>query len=139
MNDPDQSRGVTVDEESVATLVSRASQQLGDLVRQEIRLAQAELAQTGKRLAVAGGMFSGAALAGALAGLALMAAAIAGLAVVVPVWAAALIVAGILVAVAGVLAWAGAGSARRAIPLIPELAVQSVRADVAEIKEGLRK
>ena len=52
-----------------------------------------------------------------------------------PVWAAALIVTGVLFVIAAVLAATGRGQLRRAAPPTPEQALGSVRADVEEIKE----
>lgn len=48
--------------QSVGQLVKQASEQLSDLVRQEMRLAQAELAAKGKRAGTGGGMLGAAAL-----------------------------------------------------------------------------
>ncbi|MFH8568652.1 phage holin family protein [Streptomyces sp. NPDC017993] len=124
---------------SVGELVQQASEQLSTLVRQEMRLAQAELTQKGKRAGIGGGMLGGAGVVGFVALQALAAAAIAGLALVVPLWGAALIVAGALLVVAGVLALAGKKEVRRAVPPTPEQAMSSVKADVEEIKGRARR
>jgi hypothetical protein len=123
----------------VGQLVKQASEQLSDLVRQEMRLAQAELAAKGKRAGIGGGMFGAAALFALIALGALAAAAIAALSFVLPVWAAALIVAGGLLAVAGILALAGKKEVGRAMPPTPEQAIGSVKADVDEIKERVHR
>src|SRR3954471_11427897 len=94
-------------EEPVGELVQRASQQLTELVRGELRLAQAEMKEKGKRYAKGGGLFGGAGLFGFLMLEALVATAIAALAVPLPVWAAALIVTAVLGVIAGVLALTG--------------------------------
>ena len=47
---------------SVGTLVKQGTEQLSDLVRQEMKLAQAELAQKGKRAGIGGGLFGAAGL-----------------------------------------------------------------------------
>jgi hypothetical protein len=121
--------------QSVGELVKQASEQLSELVRDELRLAQAELAAKGKRARIGGGMFGVAAVFGLIALGALAAAAIAALSLVLPVWAAALIVAGGLLAAAGILALAGKKEMGRAMPPTPEQAIGSVKADVHEIKE----
>ncbi len=121
--------------EPVGELVQRASQQLSQLVRDEMRLAQAEMAQKGKRFGKGGGLFGGAGLVGVLALQALVATAIAALALVLDVWAAALIVTAVLAGVAALLAALGKQQIRRAAPPVPEQTVDSVKADVAEIKE----
>lgn len=120
---------------SVGTLVSQASQQLSQLVRDEMRLAQAEMTQKGKRLGLGGGLFGGAAGVGYLALAALVAAAIAGLATALPVWASALIVGVVLAAVAAGLALKGKKEIALATPPKPERAIDDVKADMAEIKE----
>lgn len=121
--------------ESVGVLVSRASEQVSELVRDEMRLARTELGQKGKRFGAGGGLLGGAALVGVLVAQAAVAAGIAALSLVLPVWAAALIVAVVLAAIAAVLAAAGKKQIARAVPPVPEQTVDSVKADVAEIKE----
>jgi len=124
---------------SVAELVRQASEQLSDVVRSEMRLAQAEMKEKGKRAGFGGGMFGGAAVLGLIALWALAFAAIAGLAVVLPVWASALIVAGGLLVIAGVMALAGKQQLGSATPAKPERTIDSVKADVEAIKEGAHR
>ncbi|HET6859389.1 MAG TPA: phage holin family protein [Streptomyces sp.] len=121
-------------EPSAAELVKRASEQLAELVREELRLARTEMKEKGKRAGLGGGLYGGAGLTGFLALQALVATAIAALAVVLPVWAGGLIVTGVLAAVAGILALLGRRETRRAAPLAPEEAVASVRTDIEELK-----
>ncbi|MEW2547958.1 phage holin family protein [Streptomyces sp. NPDC047002] len=122
-------------QDSVSELVQRASRELSELVRDEMRLAQAEMAQKGKRFGKGGGLFGGAGLVGVLALQALTAAAIAALALVLDVWAAALIVTGVLAATAALMAALGRREIGRATPPKPEQTMDSVKADVAEIRE----
>lgn len=76
----------------VGELVTRLAEQILQLVRNELRLAQAELKQKGKRIGFGAGLTGAAGLI-SLYGLgALVTAVIAALALVLPVWAAALIV-----------------------------------------------
>ncbi|MFD3872670.1 phage holin family protein [Streptomyces sp. NPDC058623] len=120
---------------SVSVLVSRASQQISELVREEMRLARAEMTEKGKRFGTGGGLFGGAGLLGILAAQALVAAGIAALALVMPWWLSALIVAVVLAATAAVLGLAGKKQIARAVPAAPEQTIDSVKADVAVIKE----
>lgn len=129
----------SLSQEPVGELVQRASQQLTELVRGEIRLAQAEMKEKGKRYGKGGGLFGGAGLTGFLALEALVAAAIAGLAVALPVWASALIVTGVLAVIAAVMALTGKKQVGRAAPPTPEQAIENVKADVAEIKESAHR
>ncbi|GAA2070216.1 hypothetical protein GCM10009801_20790 [Streptomyces albiaxialis] len=120
---------------SVGELVRRASEQLGELVRAEMRLARAEMAHKGRRYGRGGGLFGAAGVAGFLALQALVASAIAGLALALSVWAAGLIVTGVLLAVAAVMAAVGRKEVREAAPPTPEQAVENVKTDVSELKE----
>ncbi|OIJ68318.1 phage holin family protein [Streptomyces mangrovisoli] len=139
MNSPDTRRGQSSSQEPVGELVQRASQQLAELVRGEIRLAQAEMKQKGRLYGKGGGLFGGAGLVGFLTLQALVAAAIAALAVPLPVWAAALIVTAVLGAITAVLALAGKKEVGRAAPPAPERTIDSVKADVATIKESAQR
>ncbi|MET9125461.1 phage holin family protein [Streptomyces sp. NPDC004528] len=120
-------------------LVHRASQQLTELVRGELRLAQAEMKEKGRHYGKSGGLFGGAGIVGFLMLQALVAAAIAALAVPLPVWAAALIVAGVLGVIATVLALTGKKQVGRAAPPVPEQTIDNVKADVAEIKRSAHR
>ncbi|CAL9328887.1 hypothetical protein SUDANB120_00030 [Streptomyces sp. enrichment culture] len=130
-------RGSTDD--SVGDLVSRASQQISELVREEMQLARAEMTQKGKRFGVGGGLFGGAGLVGFLAAQALAGAVIAALALLLPVWASALIIAVLLAAVAAGMAAAGKKQIAKAGTPAPEQTIDSVKADVAEIKEAAHR
>src|SRR5688572_29453233 len=116
-------------DEPVGELVQRASQQLTELVRGEMRLAQAEMREKGKRYGKGGGLFGGAGMVGFLMLQALVATAIAALAVPLPVWAAALIVTTVLGVITAVLAVTGKKEVSEAAPLAPEQTIDSVKAD----------
>src|SRR5215211_677772 len=89
---------------STGQLIGQLTEQLSRLVRDEARLAQAEVTQKAKKLGVGAGLFGGAGLM-AFFGLAvLISAAVLALAMFVPGWLAAIIVAAVLFAIAGVLA-----------------------------------
>src|SRR5215207_6765108 len=123
------------EEPTLGALVHQLSEEIPQLVRSEIRLAQAEVAEKGKRVGVGLGMFSAAGLL-AFFGLAtLIATAVLALAEALPGWAAALIVAAVLLVGAGVLALVGKGRVASGQPLKPERAVAGVREDVAILKE----
>ena len=118
----------------VAELIQQATRQTQTLVRDEIRLAQLELTEKGKKAGLGAGLFGG---AGGLAiyGLgALVAGLILLLATAVDGWAAAFIVSAVLFAVAGVLALSGKKQIDEATPPQPEQAMASVQRDVDEVK-----
>jgi hypothetical protein len=133
-----QQRSDETAQQSVSALVSQASEQLSLLVRQEIRLARAEMAQKARRAAIGGGMFGGAGLIALFAVQALTIAGIAGLALVMPVWAAALVAAGALLAVTGILALTARSEVGRALPPTPQVAIESTKADIETITERAR-
>jgi hypothetical protein len=126
-------------EEPVNELVQRASQQLSQLVRDEMRLAQAEMAQKGKRFGRGGGLFGGAGLMGVLALQALAATAIAALSLALDVWAAALIVTGVLALIAAGMAAFGKKEIDRAGPPVPGDAVAGVQDDMKLLKERAKR
>lgn len=125
-------------DEPIGALVHRLTEQIPELVRSEMRLAQAELTQKGKKAGLGVGMFSAAGLL-AFFGLAtLITTAILALALAVPAWAAALIVTGVLLAIAAVMAVLGKKEVEQAIPPQPERTIENVKEDVAAVKGGHR-
>jgi Flp pilus assembly protein TadB len=117
-------------EPSAAELVTRLSEQVSRLIRDELQLALTELKQKAKRAGIGGGLI-GAAGAVALLGLgALMIAAIVALARLLPLWAAALIVGGAALLLAGLLASLGIDQLKSAIPPTPEQAIASIKRGV---------
>ena len=124
---------------SVGELVRSLSEDLTILVRDEIRLAQAEVGEKAKKAGVGIGAFGGAGVI-ALYGLGvLIAAAVLGLSAVVSPWLAALIVAVVLFVVGGVAALIGKKKLSQAAPPVPSRAIDSVKTDVAEIKESIHR
>jgi hypothetical protein len=119
---------------SVGELVGQATEQLSTLVRQELALAKEEIAEKGRRAGRGGGLLGAAGAVGYVGLMALSGTGVAALSLVVPVWAAALIITGVLFAIAAVLAATGRAQLRRAKPATPARAIDSVRADVEEIK-----
>ena len=118
----------------VGDLVKQLSDQTTTLVRKEIELAKAELAVKAKRAGVGAGMFGGAGLFAIYALGALTATAILALATAVDAWLAALIVAVVYAAVAGVLALQGREKVQAATPPVPEQAIDSTKEDVAWVR-----
>jgi uncharacterized membrane protein YqjE len=124
----------TDEDRSVGELVQQLSQQTATLVRQELRLAQSELQQKGKRAGVGAGMFGGAGVVALYGVGALIAAAIVGLGTLIEPWLAAVIVGVVLLAVAGIVALAGKKQVEQATPPLPEQALESTKRDVDEVK-----
>jgi uncharacterized membrane protein YqjE len=121
-------------EASLGTLVSQLSTQIPDLIRSELRLAQAEVAEKGKRAGVGIGMFSVAGLMAFFGFGVLVTTFVLLLDLVLPAWAAALIVAVVLLAVAGIAAVVGKNKVAEAGSPTPERAVAGIKQDVATVK-----
>ena len=121
-------------DEPLGALVHRLSEQIPELVRSELRLAQAELAQKGKKAGVGVGLFSVAGLLAFFAFATLVATAVLALAHVLPDWLAALIVAVVLLAGAGVAALVGKKEVQQATPAAPQRTMASVQKDKAALK-----
>ena len=124
---------------STGQLIGQLTEQISSLVRNEARLAQAEVTQKAKRLGVGAGLFGGAGLFAFFGLAALVTTAILALAVVLPDWLAALIVAVVLFAVAGVLALVGKKDVQKGTPPVPTQAIASTKADIATVKESARR
>jgi uncharacterized membrane protein YqjE len=121
-------------EQPLGAIVHRLSEQLPELVRSELRLAQAELTAKGKAAGLGVGLFSAAGILGLFALGTIIAAAVLALDLVLPAWAAALIVAAVLLVAAGVAAMIGKKEVSEATPPAPERAIAGVKEDVAALK-----
>jgi len=126
------------DEPTLGALVHDLTQQVPDLIRSEIRLAQAEMTEKGKRAGLGIGLFSAAGMLAFLGLCCLVTTAILGLAHALPDWLAALLVAVILLAGAGVAALVGKKEVDQATPPAPEAAIEGVKEDIAVVKGDRR-
>jgi hypothetical protein len=122
-------------EPSTGELVKRLSEQVSTLVRDELKLAQLEMTRKGKQAGIGAGMLGGGGLIALYGVGCLLACAILGLSRVLEPWLAALIVGAALLLVSGVAALLGKARLKKAAPLIPAQATDSVKADVNEIRE----
>lgn len=139
MEDTARAPSATTADSSSSELVKQLSEQVSRLIRDELRLAQLEMTTKGKRAGLGIGMLGGGGLL-ALYGIGcLLAAAIIGLAIAVPAWLAALIVGAVVLVAAAVTALRGKSKLSKATPVVPEQTVQSVKADVEEIKESAHR
>ncbi len=128
-----------VSEQSAAALVRQAAEQVSTLVRDELRLAQAEFVEKGRHAAFGAGMFGGAGVTAVYGVGALMVAIGLALALVVPGWAAALIVAALLFLIAWVQVLIGRRQLRQIPPLKPEQTLNSLRADVDAVSTAVEE
>ncbi len=121
-------------EKSVPELVKQIATQSAALARKELELAEAEMMTKSKRAGLGAGMFGGAGVLGLFGLGSLTVAAILALALVLPGWGSALIVAGVYLGAAGIAFLLGGFEFRRATPLTPAQAAESVKDDVEWIK-----
>jgi uncharacterized membrane protein YqjE len=125
-------------EPSAAELIKLLPEQASTLIRDELKLAQLELANKGKQAGLGISLLGGSGLIAFYAVGCLLACAVIAMSAVVAAWLAALIVGAALLVIAASAALAGKGRLRRATPPVPVEAVGSVKADVEEIKERAR-
>jgi uncharacterized membrane protein YqjE len=120
-------------EQSVGDLLKQLSQETSTLVRKELELAKAEVAEKGKHAGVGAGMFGGAGAAGLTALFALTLTAIFALDTFMKGWLAALIVTLVWGATAGMLALMGRNRIKEATPPAPQT-VETVQEDFQWVK-----
>ena len=120
---------------SIGELMSQFSSQVSRLIRDEFRLAEKEFQQSAKHAGIGAGLFSVAGLLAFFGAATVIAAAVAALSLALPVWAAALIVAAALFIAAALAALGGRSQAKEVTPAAPRT-VQTVKADIAEIKDA---
>jgi uncharacterized membrane protein YqjE len=125
-------------DQSIGELVKDLATETSTLVRQELDLAKAEMAERGKRAGKGAGILGAAALVGLLAAGALTACLVAALDLAMATWLAALIVTVVYAAIAGALAVTGRKQIREAAPPVPEQAIDSVKEDVQWAKTRTR-
>ena len=116
-------------EKGLGELVKDLASQTSTLVRQEIKLAQAEVTERGKVAGKGAGMLAGAAVVALLGLGALTAFLIIVLDSFLPLWAAALIVSLLWLAIAAVLGLAGKNAIQKATPPAPQT-VETVKEDI---------
>jgi VIT1/CCC1 family predicted Fe2+/Mn2+ transporter len=120
---------------SVGELVSQLSAQTSRLIRDEMKLAQAEFRDAAKHAGLGAGLLSVAGLLAILGLATFVTSAVAALALVLPLWAAALVVGLILFAAAGIAGLVSKKQIEQTTP-VPEQTVASVKEDINEVKEA---
>src|SRR3954453_19397459 len=130
MSAGDSYNGQDLRDRPLGDLVKQLAEQTSTLVRQEVDLAKAEVAQKGQQAGKGAGLIAAGAVVGLLAAGALTAFLIMLLDGAMPNWLAALIVGVVLVAVAAVLGLQGRNRIRAAAPPVPEQTVETVKEDV---------
>jgi Flp pilus assembly protein TadB len=126
---------VRAEDRPTGELVKDLSEQISRLVRDELRLAQAEMARKGRQAGLGVGMFAGGGVFAWFGLACLIACAVIAIAGVVAAWLAALIVGVALLLLAAIAALVGKGRLKKATPPVPGETIGSVKADVEELKE----
>lgn len=132
---PDGNRDEQLSELPMAALLRRLSDQTSLLVREEVALAKAELGEKARRAGRGAGMFGGAGVFALYGVGALTAAIILVLSLALASWLAALIVAVVYFAIAGIAALAGKKQVEQATPAMPEQTVETLKEDVRWTKQ----
>jgi uncharacterized membrane protein YqjE len=114
----------------IGEVTSALTRDLSLLVRQELELAKAEMAEKGRVAALGLGMIGGAGVAALMAAGALTACAVLVLSLFLPAWLSALLVGAALGAVAYLLAVRGKDQVAKAGTLIPEQTIETIEEDV---------
>jgi Putative Actinobacterial Holin-X, holin superfamily III len=117
-------------ERPIGEIAGELTRDLSLLVRQELELAKAEMAEKGRVAAPGLGMLGGAGVAGLMAAGAITACSILVLAIFLPEWVAALLVGAVLAAVAYALAKRGKAQVKKAGVPIPEQTIETVKEDM---------
>ena len=127
------------EEQPVAELVKQLTEPTKTLVKQELRLAGAELQDKGKKIGVGAGILGAGGLVAFFASAVLIAALVLALATALAPWLSALIVGVMLLALAGGAALIGRKKMAQATPPAPEQAIDSVKRDVDTVKRRARR
>lgn len=121
-------------ERTLGQLVADATQDISSIMRNEVALAKAEIGADAKKAGLGAGMFAGAGLFGFLALILLLIAAASGLvAAGLAQWLAFLVVAGILLVLAAVLALVGKSSVGK-VKGKPERTIKNAQDTIAAVK-----
>ncbi|GAA2479232.1 phage holin family protein [Winogradskya humida] len=125
--------------DSTGDLVSRMSEQVSTLVREELALARTEMVEKGKKAGTGAGLLGGAGVFALYGVSALLFTIGAALALVWPAWLAALVVAVLVLAAAGTAALLGKKQVQQAVPPSPQAAVDSTKRDVNTVKAAAKR
>ena len=123
-------QGTALRERPLGEVAQDLTRDIALLVRQEVELAKAEMAQKGRVAAPGLGMIGGAGVVGLMAAGALTAFLILALSIVLDDWLAALIVGIVLAGAAYVLAKRGKERVEEAGSPLPEQTIETVKEDV---------
>ena len=119
---------------SLVELITALPDQVQELVQREIELVKTELTEKAKALGTGGGLILGAVVTLLFFIGVLLTLAIIGLSYLMPDWAAALVVAGVLLITAIILGLIGYRILKRGVPPVPTEAIESIQKDLSAIR-----
>jgi hypothetical protein len=125
--------------ESLGALTAQLSELVSRLVRDEMALAQVEAKQRAKRIGFGVGAFGAAGILAFFGACCGVAAAVIGLSNVLRPWFAAIVVGAVLFLVAGLVVLPGWKGITQRRPDVPHESVESLKADVAAVKQAVRR
>lgn len=126
------------EKQTLFQLITELPYLFGELVRAELELLRKELVQRLKGTGIGLGLIAVAFSLLGLVGFLLVVSGVYALSLVLPVWAAALILAAVVLLVAVLLFLIGAGLVSRTKSPVPRRTIQSVREDIARIRGDRR-
>jgi len=121
---------------SIGELVARISDQFSRILRGELELIQMKAAEKAKKVGTGVAMFAVAAFLGFFAFALLLTAAVLGLAEALPAWLSALIVAVVLLIIAGIVALVGKKMLQSGEAPSVEETKANLKADIDAVKKG---
>jgi hypothetical protein len=127
---------MSAQERSISDVLQDIVGNIQDIVRSEVRLAKSELRDEFVKVKAAAPLLVVGVVGGLLAAFFLAWAALYGLALVLPMWAAALIVAGLLALIGGLTASAGVKALQKVHP--PQHTIASVKENVQWAKQQVK-
>lgn len=119
---------------SLGQLTGELSQQVSRLVRDEIRLAQVEMKDKGKRFGRGAGLMGAGGVIALFGVGCLVAAAVLGLDLAWPTWLSAIVIGAILLIIAAVVGATGRHQMRQGTPPMPREAIESTKEDIETLK-----
>jgi hypothetical protein len=120
-----------------AELIRRASEQLSTLVRDELALARAEMADKAGHVGKSAGLFGGAGVVSLYGVFGLLTGCVLLLARVMPAWGAALVIGALLLAIAGLMAITGRAQVKQVGAPVPQAAVDAARRDLTAVTSAV--